>query len=63
MFHLELSNEEQELLTEILENSLPKLDIEIERTDGHDFKVLLKGRRDLLKRLLAKVSRVEAVHA
>ncbi|MGN6554731.1 MAG: hypothetical protein ACTHLW_13565 [Verrucomicrobiota bacterium] len=56
MSHIEISNEEQELLTDVLDNDLLQLEVEIERTDSHDFKEGLKHRRDVLKGLLNKVT-------
>jgi hypothetical protein len=56
MLHLELSDEEQKVLTEILKSSLPSLDVEIHRTDKLEFKELLTGRRQILKQLLLKVT-------
>ena len=54
MSHVELSTEEQELLTELLQNSLMQLEVEIERTDSHDFREGLKRRRAAIKTLLEK---------
>jgi hypothetical protein len=54
--HIELSDEEQKVLAEILESSLPKLDIEIHRTDKLEFKEVLTRRREILKKLSSKIS-------
>jgi hypothetical protein len=56
MLHIELSDEEREVLAEILDSSLPKLDVEIHRTDKLEFKEALSHRRDIVKQISAKVS-------
>ena len=58
---IELSSEELEILCELLQCELPRLDIEIDRTDTHDFKELLKHRRDALRRVSERIS--EPAHA
>ena len=55
MLRVELSEEEQDLLGNLLQNAVNQLEFEIERTDGHQFKKLLKHRRDVLKGLTAKL--------
>ena len=54
MSHIELSIEEQEILIQVLQNSLTQLEIEIDRTDSHDFREGLKHRRTVLRALLEK---------
>ncbi len=56
MSHLELSIAEQELLTELLDTSLANLEVEIDRTDRHEYRDALKRRRALMKVLLDKVT-------
>jgi len=56
MQKLEFSPEELDLLREILQHALSELDIEVFRTDTRDFKVLLKGRRELMEHILNKLS-------
>jgi len=60
MATIELSAEELEALREVLEYQVQQMDIEIDRTDTHDFKKRLQHRRDLLKNILAKASAVPA---
>ncbi len=55
MSHIELSDEELEILSQILQNSLATLELEIGHTDHQEFKTLLKRRREILRGLLAKV--------
>ena len=55
MLRVELSEPERATFEDVLQSELPKLEIEIERTDGHDFRELLKHRRDILRSLLHKV--------
>jgi hypothetical protein len=55
MQKLEFSPEELDLLREILQHALSELDVEVFRTDTHAFKALLKGRRELMEHILAKL--------
>jgi len=52
---IELNAEELEVLREVLQHGLSEIGVEVFRTDTHDFKELLKHRRDILERLLAKL--------
>ncbi len=63
MTNIELSAEELEALREVLEHQIQQMDIEIDRTDTHDFKRRLQHRRDLLKNIFAKLSAVPAGQA
>ena len=45
-----------EVLREVLEIELKKVDVEVFRTDTHDFKELLKRRRAILEQVVAKLS-------
>lgn len=56
----ELSPEELEVLTEVLNHELEAINLEVFRTDTHDFKEKLKRRRAVLERLLEKVTAVTA---
>jgi hypothetical protein len=53
---IELTTEESEVLSELLRHKLEEIDIEMFRTDTHDFKEMLKHRRDLLNTVLSKLS-------
>ena len=55
MQKLEFGSEELDLLRDILQHALSEIDVEVFRTDTHDFKALLKGRRELMERILAKL--------
>jgi hypothetical protein len=61
MQKLELSPEESELLRDMLQHALNDLDVEVFRTDTHDFKTILKGRRELMDHILAKLPPEPAV--
>jgi hypothetical protein len=52
---IELSNAEQEILGQLLQNALATLEIEIRHTDHQEFREFLKHRRVVLNRLLARV--------
>jgi hypothetical protein len=56
MLHFEINSEEQEILREVLEHELKEIDVEVFRTDTHDFKEMLKHRRSVLRGILDKVS-------
>jgi hypothetical protein len=63
MLHLELSEKEQEVLTYLLDNSLPTLEVEIQRTDGFEFKDMLKERRDAMESLKEKLTHAKELAA
>jgi hypothetical protein len=48
--------EEVELLRDVLEHSLSELEVEVFRTDTHEFKEKLKHRRGILDGILAKLT-------
>jgi hypothetical protein len=50
--------EEIEVLREVLRAKIDQLDVETFRTDAHDFKQMLKHRRDVLEHLMARFSEV-----
>ncbi len=54
MTQIELTSEEKNLLAQTLECSLSELDVEIHRTDNHEFKKMLQRRREVLAGLLGK---------
>jgi hypothetical protein len=55
MITINLSDEEQEILSQILQHSLATIEVEIHHTDHQDFKVMLKHRRTVLESLNAKL--------
>jgi hypothetical protein len=63
MNEIELTNEEQEALSQVLQSTLAMLELEILHTDHKEFKDLLRNRRRVLKDLLAKVHGPMAVLA
>jgi hypothetical protein len=60
MLNTELTVEETEVLREVLRQHLKEMEIEIDRTDTHDYKVMLRHRRDLLRSVLNKLAKTEA---
>lgn len=52
MYSLNLSNEEQQALKDVLENSISDLHSQIVRTDRYDFKRMLIERKKVLLGLL-----------
>jgi hypothetical protein len=63
MYHVELSHEEMEILSQVVQNSLATLELEIQHTDHQEFKNLLKHRRETLRTLVAKLRLPMAVAA
>jgi hemerythrin-like domain-containing protein len=55
MQHIELTAEEVETLREVLESEIREIEVEVFRTDTHDFKEKLKDRRTILNHLLGKL--------
>ncbi len=56
MQSMELSAEETETLRDLLESELREIEVEVFRTDTHDFKEKLKHKRTILTSLLAKLA-------
>jgi len=61
MHTVEFTPEELDVLREVLRHKLDEADVELFRTDTHDFKQILKHRRDVLEHVLAKLSSVPVV--
>ncbi len=61
MQNFELTREEMEVLREVFEHAMNELDIEIGRTDTHDFKDKLKCRRVIMDQILAKLTSAPAM--
>ncbi len=55
MGNVELSAEEVEVLREVLAHLVNEMDVEVFRTDSLDFKQLLKHRREVLEKILARL--------
>ena len=55
MLNLRLNDTEGKLLAETLETSLSRLGDEISHTDSHDYRELLKRKRDVLEKLRKKL--------
>lgn len=55
MQNLEFSSEELDLLRDMLRHALSEIDVEVFRTDTHDFKAMLKSRRELMEHILTKL--------
>lgn len=52
MIQLDLTKEEKDILTEILENDLSDLRMEITDTDSLDFREMLKKQKEVLMKVL-----------
>ena len=55
MYHIELSQAEMDILSQVIQNTLVTLELEIQHTDHLDFKNLLKHRRETLRALTDKL--------
>ncbi len=53
MIHLELNDEEKEVLTTTLESYLSNLRYEIANTDNYDFRLQLKAKKAVLMKIAA----------
>ncbi len=52
----EFTPEEQEVLRDLLQNRIGEIDIEVFRTDTHEFKEMLKHRKETLEHVLEKLA-------
>ena len=59
MTQLDLTKEEKDILTEILENDLSDLRMEIADTDSLDFREMLKKQKEVLKKALETLRQAE----
>jgi hypothetical protein len=57
MQHVELTSEELEVMREVLRHCIGDMDMEVFRTDSHDYKAMLKHRREVLERVMEKLSK------
>ena len=55
MQNYEFSIEEVDILRDILRHAISDIDVEVFRTDTHDFKEMLKRRRQIMDRIFAKL--------
>jgi hypothetical protein len=55
MYHVELSPEELEILSQVLQHALATLELEIQHTDHQEYKNLLKLRRERLRTLSSRM--------
>ena len=53
MLHLDLTDEEKEVLLEVIETDLSDLRMEIHETDDRDFKAELKKKQQVMEKILA----------
>lgn len=52
MFQLVLNDEEQRVLSEILESELADLRVEVSETWSYDYKKMLEHREEIIKKIL-----------
>jgi hypothetical protein len=63
MTHIELTGEEQRLLTQLLERRVRELEMEILHTDNADFKAMLREQLNEYRKLLGRLSNPVALAA
>ena len=63
MLHVDLTEEERELLETMLESCLSDLRAEIGDTDRHGYKEMLKQRELILKKIIAAVHEAKELEA
>jgi len=59
MIHLDLNDEEQQILLEVLENYISDLTMEISDTDRLDFREMLKSRRRAVVKVINALKGIE----
>ena len=52
MLDVELTGEEREMLSDMLESALSDLRMEIADTDSYDFRIMLKKRKAVLQKVI-----------
>ncbi len=57
---IQFTSEELEVLRDVLRHLSQEIDVEVFRTDTHDFKLLLKHRKDILDGIANKLEAVPA---
>ena len=58
MYTITLSDEERNLLAEVLQETISELRMEIADTDSHDYRAQLHKREDMLKAMVKRISTV-----
>jgi len=61
MIQFDLSEEERRILLEVLESALSDLRMEIADTDSMDFRDMLKGRKEVIKKVIGALQAAGAV--
>lgn len=56
MQHIDLTDEEVEVLRNLVRHHVDEMDVEVGRTDTREFKMMLKHQRDVLEQALEKLS-------
>lgn len=59
MLHLDLTPEEEGILSELLDAAIEELRGEIRDTDNRDYRNMLKARESVLKKLMAELKAPE----
>lgn len=59
MIHLDLNDEEQQILVEVLENYISDLTMEISDTDRLEFREMLKSRRRAVVKVINVLKGIE----
>lgn len=60
MQRIELRPDEQDVLRDVVNQAVAEMEIEVFRTDSHEFKDMLRHRLDLLKHVAIKIEAMDA---
>ncbi len=61
MIQVDLGDEERQILLEVLESALSDLRMEIADTDSMDFRDMLKGRKEVIKKVIGALQAAGAI--
>jgi hypothetical protein len=60
MRRIELRPDEQDVLRDVVNQAVAEMEIEVYRTDSHEFRDMLRHRLDLLKHVAIKIDAMDA---
>ncbi len=63
MQQIELRPEERDVLRDVVHQAVAEMEIEVFRTDSHEFKEMLRHRLDLLKHVATRIDAMDAAAA
>ncbi len=63
MQRIELRPDERDVLRDVVHQAVAEMEIEVFRTDSHEFKEMLRHRLDLLKHVAIKIDAMDPAEA